>query len=191
MRRGLRLLGICILAALAGVAVAVSIRGEPPRRTSALGQPRHESNIFSDASPLGVGEEISRENLATKLNQCGVCTLPDSGDAELQDVAHAWSRSDGAIAVDFADGLRVYFHPDPRTNDEYLADTESELADGKSYSHVDVRGVLALARAMDGGSPSALALVEGGYLIELIGHGGQTLDELVAVAAALGGAHST
>jgi hypothetical protein len=168
-----------------GLATALVLGGRS-HEAKTPGQTDRIISIFAESdSPMG-GEEISKADLATLTKDCGVCTLPDEGEASLDAIDRAWSRSDGKVAIDFASGLRLYFTPDSRSNEEYVADAASLPKESDAYSFISLRGAEALARVRNDDAPSALLWAEDGRLVEMIGYGGQELADLVATAEELG-----
>lgn len=184
-----RLLSVGLAAGAVGFTVAVALAGGSRQQVVTRPAPDHVYNVFADSdNPLGVGGEISLKDLQQVTKGCGVCTLPKTGADSLETVIHAWYRSDGIVAVDFADGLEVTFEPDPRTNDEYLTDTQDLLMEDKLYSFIELRGLKVLAHESGGSelSPATLAWIEDGYRVAVMGLGGQELSDLVAFATQLG-----
>jgi hypothetical protein len=175
----------CLIAGVVGFSIAVSAWGAGPG-SDARDRAEKQANIFVGGNPLGEGPEVTEQALRSAFEGCGVCDLPADGAASWATIQHAWTRSDGKVAIDFVDGLRIYFTLDTRTNDEYIAEVESVLQESDSYSMVALRNVKALAREMTGSSPSALLWIEDGYLVEIIGHGKQELPELIAAGSKLG-----
>lgn len=179
-----------LVAAAVGFMVAIALADRPRERVVPQPPPEHVYDVFADSdNPLGVGPDISLGELQEVTKDCGVCTVPETGAESLEEVAHAWHRSsDGVVAIDFVDGLRIYFSPDGRSNDEYQADMQDLLEEDKLFSFIELRGmkVIAHERGDSELSPASLAWIEDGYRVEIIGHGGQELSDLIASAESLG-----
>lgn len=191
-----RVLLSCLVAAALGVGSAsifAAFRGseEPPRETSGDYRDVEREvrfNIFEGSSPLGNAPEVSVDEAERILKSCSSCSFPSEGAAGKESVAHVWARLDGKVAYDFQDELRVYFTPDIRTNDDYVAATMKDFDGINRYSVVDVRGGQAIARTESDDAPAALLWIADGYLIEMIGHGGQSLSDLLVASEGLGAA---
>jgi hypothetical protein len=188
-QRGVALGGVAVACVAVGFTLALVVRSTDSREEAASPQAapaERQANLFEGGSPLGTGESISVEQLKSELSGCAVCELPGEGPAQETEIKSAWSRSDGKVAIDFQDGLRINFTPIQRSNDQYLEDTAPIVADDKAYSIIALRGSKAVSRESSDAAPAALVWVEDGYLVEMIGHGGQPLSALVEIGVALG-----
>lgn len=156
---------------------------------------RNESrslNIFHDVSdPLGVGTPIPAAVAVEPLVGCGGCPVfPIGTPADLTLVSEAWFRpADGAIALDYRDGTRVYLFQDSRDNEEWAKTTvDSDGQDMAGYlglALASVNGMAAVSLPADQSGPASLSWIQGGYMVEILGWGGQTIDDLQKIAAAI------
>ncbi|MEX0984237.1 MAG: hypothetical protein WD096_04230 [Actinomycetota bacterium] len=96
------------------------------------------------------------------------------------------------MAFKYLDGLIIYFYPEGRSEQRFVEDVQEQAsAEGSDwpFTLIQLRGRPAEAaerREANGNiGPAAISWIEEGYLISLIGHGGETLADLVGIAEAM------
>lgn len=155
-------------------------------------------NIFHDESdPLGVGAPIPAAVAVAPLTGCTACPVFPSGTrADLALVSEAWFRpADRAIALDYRNGVRVYLFVDPRDDDEWaksaVASDGQDLSGELGLALTSVNGMAAVSLAADASGPASLSWIQGGYMVEILGRGGQTINDLQTMAGVIASASST
>ncbi|MBI2238311.1 MAG: hypothetical protein HYU54_07295 [Actinobacteria bacterium] len=96
------------------------------------------------------------------------------------------------MALKLDSGLQILFYPESRTPEEFVADAQDQASTEASdwpFSLVPLRGVTAEVADTHQGptyvGPAAVSWVEDGYLVSILGFGGQRLPELVDIAGAM------
>lgn len=182
---------ILVLGYLLGMAL---FAGSDDKLTQQRIPSRFQGGLGGD-DPLGGAELVSAEIAESAIaSSCSGCPLlADTGAASASDVSQAWVRSsDGAVVFEFKSGLKVYFYRDDRSEAEYLKDVQQHAeVEGSDWPFwvTSVRGTRAevtdIHDAKGHVGPAAVSWVEGGYLVTLIGDGGQTLSDLIGIAETL------
>jgi hypothetical protein len=204
MRRRTLAVGVlvAILFALgAGTGLVLSSRSANRPQSSTSGASARENRNLSilqpgGDDPLGVGESVDASVAMKSIEDCADCPHFNRGSAvDVSNVTQAWYRgNDGAIALDYESGLRVYLYPDARDPSSYAkgavaADRgETELGpplDSLGLEYESVGAVPMVGLEASKNSPSSLSWIEGGYMVELIGHGGQSLETLTSIAQSM------
>jgi hypothetical protein len=175
--------GILTLGLILGAASAALLLVISDQDVVQLGELRSEPRrLFEADNPLVVGEEVPTEAALATLST----GLPKGGSGRSELVEHVWIRGDGAVAFDYVDKMRIYFLPDDRNNEswakEAVASDGRDLAGEIGLQLVDVGGITAVGLNQDETGPAAISWIQGGYMIEILGKGGQSLDQLTEVA---------
>jgi len=96
------------------------------------------------------------------------------------------------VAFEFASGLLVMYYRDPRTPAEFVEDVRDQAASETSDWPFSLRPLRArwaevaeAHRSAHHVGPAAISWVEGGYLISILGNGGQQLDEILRFAGGM------
>jgi predicted RNase H-like HicB family nuclease len=140
-------------------------------------------------NPLGSGGEISLETATSLIRRCSCPQLPPSGPLSLERVEAAWTDSSGQLLLEYDDGVRLYYVPDGRTEDTYVADWTQAISDGWPGTIIPLRqtGAAAAERDEEGPAPHSAVVtwLEGPYHLAMHGDGGQSLAELIQLAESL------
>lgn len=137
-------------------------------------------------NPLGTGSKVTVEQAQASIDDCAGCpALDGSGPDATKNVQSAFlDSSTGEVAYVFKDGTLVILTPDNRAANEYL-DGADELAESLGFTVIDFRGTKALAKGQSKSGPAAISWVADGYLWQVIGQGGQSVEEVASLGQAL------
>jgi hypothetical protein len=146
-------------------------------------------SVQGGENPLGSGGEISLETATSLIRRCSCPQLPPSGPLSLERVEAAWTDSSGQLLLEYDDGVRLYYVPDGRTEDTYVADWTQAISDGWPGTIIPLRqtGAAAAERDEEGPAPHSAVVtwLEGPYHLAMHGDGGQSLAELIQLAESL------
>jgi Family of unknown function (DUF6281) len=146
-------------------------------------------SVQGGENPLGSGGEISLETATSLIRRCLCPQLPPSGPLSLERVEAAWTDSSGQLVLEYDDGIRLYYVPDERTEDTYVADWKQAISDGWPGTIIPLRqtGAAAAERDFEGPAPgpAVVTWLEGPYHLSMHGDGGQGLAELIQLAESL------
>jgi hypothetical protein len=152
--------------------------------------------MYEFANPLGGNAQSVPVEVARTLISLFKCPdLPDAGPISPQHVTAAWVDAPrGMIDLEFDNGVRIIYSTDTRTGEQYASDMADAVEAGDWEGHlVALRGTTADAIDIQSGltpplyptGPASLGWIEGADLVEMIGHGGQSLADLLVLANAL------
>jgi hypothetical protein len=140
-------------------------------------------------NPLGSGEKIPVEAATLLIRRCLCPQLPPGGPLSSTYVEAAWTDSSGQLLLEYENGIRLYYRPDARTEQAFLADWEQAILDGWPGTIVPLRQTQAVTTERDdeGSAPHSAVIVwlEGPYHLAMHGDGGQSLSELMQLAEGL------
>lgn len=174
----------------AGISAITTDHSLPDRDRDAAS---NRQRVLSFPNPLGNGVSITADETAQLLDRCAACiSLPSNGPAGVDSISEAWTRDgDDAIAIDFKSGLRIYFLADDRDGQEWakeaVASDGEDLAGKLGLQLIELRSTLAVGIAAADSGPAALSWIEDGLMVEMLGKGQQSLDELLEIAKSLPG----
>lgn len=199
-----RAVGAVALVALGVLTGSLLIRqGATVHETTPRSGEGNATWLWPSDDPLGgadlVPREVAEDFLSSRSGGSSP-TLPTGAT-----VTQSWVRIEtGSVAFELANGMTVVFQLDGRSGADFVADaTRMGEAEGPTwpFSLVPLRGTQAqvtdinervlTADGVQGPGPAAVAWVEGGYLVSLVGGppataSGLPLSELLAFAEAMG-----
>jgi hypothetical protein len=101
----------------------------------------------------------------------------------------AWTDSSGQLLFEYENGIRLYYRPDGRTEEGYLAAWEQAIFDGWPGTIIRLRQTQAITTERDAGGlaphSAVITWLEGPYHLAMHGDGGQSLAELIQLAEGL------
>lgn len=180
----LRLFSALLFSALLGYA-ALSATAAAPRNVVRPNSSGSQLWMEFD-NPLGIqgqSTDLATANIFLAENRCP--GLPASGAGSAQHVTSVW-RDPEQVAIQFDDGLLFIYMQEARTPSQYAEQVQDEIASGEWDGTLsNIRGTSGAAAEADAYSPAVLDSVEGACGIEMYGDGGQSLSQLVSIAAAM------
>lgn len=168
-----------------------SLTGSNDPRDSEVGTaaPGVSAGVRGGENPLGSGQKIPVEAAILIIRGCLCPQLPSEGPLSSDQVNAAWTDSSGQVLLEFENGIRLYYRPDGRTEEGFLADWEQAIVEGWPGSVVPLRQTQAVTTERDdgGSAPHSAVIVwlEGPYHLAMHGDGGQSLAELNQLAQGL------
>lgn len=156
-------------------------REDSEGRTSTIGV-----SVQGGENPLGSGEKIPVEAASLLILKCLCPQLPGSGPLSTERVDAAWTDSSGQLLLQFENGIDLYYDPDARSEETFLADWEQAIFEGWPGTIIPLRQTRAAAAERDDAGPAVITWLEGPYHLAMHGNGGQSLAELTQLAESLG-----
>ncbi len=147
---------------------------------SAAPVPTKGEDVIARATPLaGNSRLVSPEEANNSLKTCD-CPLPLQGQLPPEEALdQVWQNDEGQVAYELKSSSIIYYKPESLSAKEYeQVSGDTVKQDGAPFTQIPFRGTAALAVDINKDGPASLSWVEGGYLVELVGHGGETLQEL-------------
>lgn len=177
---GLALVGVYVWAA-----VGPTVQGPAPETRLGI---QADDPLGPQGRPVTLGQALQA------LGRCSCPTPPEgSGPGHRADIQGTWvdAGTGRQVGVLFSSGLELTYTPDPRSSQQYLQEVQvsivgEDLAGGESgFRLIDLRGTRGLAKEADAYGPASISWIESGYLVALIGYGGEILEQLVALAESM------